>query len=594
MLATINTTMKIHFNIFLILLSTWLLNGCASVKNTSDSNIKEERISSPVDTIFVDYKPILPETKYQVFRASKDGKAGWMNIDGEWIVTPEYDNEFKREWSEGINICRKGGMYGAVNYKNEIVIPFEYNYPAANCSDGLILVKDSLNQEAYFSKQGTRITSFEKRQPTFRNGFAIIRSNRKELARYPRIDHENSNRTTQIHSGDFAVINTKFDTLLQFENVSFLLEFGTLNNNRRTFFLYPYMGLHADIGISYGQYGYLDGKGNIAVEPKFRASDVFIPTKGGIVRDPDCPFNSNLSMVRELDDYYFIDTLGNIFFQLHTNREKIYDVSNFNNYGIAGYRTFGKSTNGTNPSHSMIHLIDSTGKIIHEAFESDAPMSYVAGNIGHQPYNDLIPIYDKRNGVHIIYTPDFKPFATFPLSDTSRPINYQYRDLIDKKLDDQFILTQFRSTKYSHAYPGSQQRLLDKNGNARSSWFSNKDILSTTYNNFSFVDSTTMTTGLYNFSKNVLFKCDSCYFDYYNEMRLFGVYKVGLSTGNQVYVNYKGKVLNEFFDSMEENIFDITDQVKTYHINVHVTINAREHEFEKLFKQSIMYKRIIK
>ncbi|MFZ6053049.1 WG repeat-containing protein [Halocola ammonii] len=585
--------MKIRLNIFLILLSTWLLNACASVKNTSDPNIKAERISSPVDTIFVDYKPNLPETKYQVFRASIDGKSGWMNVDGEWIVTPKYDNEFKREWSEGINICRKEGKYGAVNFRNEIVIPFEYDYPPANCSDGLILVKDSLNQEAYFSKQGTKMTSFEKRQPEFRNGFAIVRSNRKVLARYPRMDLENSNRTTDIYSGDFAVINTNFDTLLQFENVAFLLEFGTLNNNRRTFFLYPYMGLHADIGISYGQYGYLDGKGNIAIEPKFRASDVFIPVRGGFVRVPDCPFNYNLSLVRELDDYYFIDTIGNTSFQLHTNREKIFDVSNFNNHGIAGYRTFGKSTNGINPNHSMIHLIDSTGKVMHEAFESDAPLSYVEGNISHYPHNNLISIYDKPNAVQRIYTPDFQPFASFPLNDSSETVNYHYRGLFDTQVDDQFILTQYRSRENSAGYPGNQQRLVDKNGDAKSSWFSYKNILSSLYGNFSFIDSTTMTTTLYDFGKNELFKCDSCFFYYGYKLRSNGIHKVQLSNGDWVFINYQGKVLSDVFDSLDEEVYNLTEQVKTFNINVHVTIKAREHEFEKLFKQSSMYERII-
>jgi|GEM_PF-5522013 len=586
--------MKIRLNLFWTLLSTWLVVACASVKNTSDSSIKTEQISSSLDTVFVDYSPIRPETKYPIFRATVDGKSGWMNTEGEWIVPPQYDSEFTRIWSEGINICRKAGLYGAVNFKNEIVIPFEYQNPPSNCSDGLILVVDSLNHEAYFSKDGIQMTDFIKRQPKFRHGLAIVRSNRNEWARYPRLDLENTNRTSQIHRGDFAVINTRFDTVLRFENVSFLLEFGTLNNNRRTFFLYPFIGLHADLGISYGQNGYLDGEGNIAIEPKFRASDVFIPIRGGFVRNPDCPFNAYLSVVRELETYYFIDTLGNVAFHLHTNREQIADVSNFNSYGIAGYRTFGATTNGINPNHSMIHLIDSTGKVVFEAFESDASLSYVAGNVGYQPHDNLIPIYDMKNGFHRIFTPDFQPFATFPLRDSSRSIKYQYRGLVGKNLVDSFVLTQFRSTKNTSGYPGSQQRLFDKSGTARSSWFSYRSILSSTFGNFSWVDSTTHTSGLYDFSKNQLFICDSCYFDYYNRMREFGVYKVMLSAGNHVYVNYKGKVLSESFDSLEEKVFDISDQVEAYSPAAPITINADEGDFEKLFRQSIMFKRIIK
>lgn len=575
-----------------MILSSLLLGACASVKNTTDTKIKTDQNSPPIDTVFVDFKSAPPENTFHVFRANKDGRTGWMNVKGEWIIPTEYDTEFNRGWSEGINICRKEGMYGAINYKNEIVIPFTYKIPPSNCSNGLILVKDSLNQEAYFSKKGIRMTRFEKRQPPFTNGFAIVKSNRKELAKYPRIDLENPKRTTQIHSVDFAVINTKFDTLLQFKDVSFLLEFGTLNNNRRTFFLYPYIGLHAELGISYGQYGYLDGNGKIAIPTKFRASDVFIPVRGGFVRDPDCPFNANLSAVRELDEYYFIDTLGNISFRLHTNRDQIGDVSNFNNYGIAGYRTFGKSTNGINPSTSKIHLIDSTGKIIHQAFESDAPLSYIEGNVSNNPQNNLISIYDRPNAVLRIYTPNFQSFASFPLNDSSETINYKYRGLFDTKLDDRFILTQFKSTKHSSGYPGNQQRLVDQNGDAKSSWFSHKNILSSLYNNFSFVDSTKMTTTLYDFNKKLLFTCDSCYIYSGYKLRTNGIYQVQLSSGELAYINYEGKMLSELFDSFEERVYNLTEQVKTFNINNYNTINAKEREFIKLFNESIMYKRM--
>ncbi|MEN9441927.1 MAG: hypothetical protein RLZ33_2004 [Bacteroidota bacterium] len=580
--------MNINRNLLLILLTTILLVSCASVKNSSNKKNNVAEFSPPIDTIFFDFEPILPNLEYQIFRATKNGKSGWMNIYGEWIISPEYDTEFIRNWSEGVNICRKGGKYGAVNYKNEVVLPFWYSNPPSDCSGGLILVKDNLNKEAYFSKQGVKMTDFENRQPEFRNGFAIISTHAKEFARYPRLDLEDSNRTSQLYKSDFVVINTQFDTLLQFLNVPFLLEFGTLKNNRRTFFLYPYIGLHADLGISYGQYGYLDEMGEIAIEPRFRASDVFIPING-VTRNPDCPFSSNLSMVRQLEQYYYIDTLGNKVFELKTDRERIYDVSHFNDYGIGGYRTFGK-----NPNSSMIHLIDTTGAILHEASENDAPMSYVGGNIGNQPHNDLIPIYDKVNGFHRIYTPNFEPFAALSLQDSLKSIRYIYKGLIGANLHDQFVIIQHMKTKNSDYYYGNHQRLIDKNSQARSSWLPYNSILSNTYGNFSLLDSSNMTNCLYDFKKNELFKCDSCYFDYDNKMRFQGIYKVRLISGKWIYVNYQGKVLSKLFDTMEENIYDLSDQVKNYNVYYNSQIIAKEDEFIRFFNESIMYKRIIK
>lgn len=338
-----------------------------------------------------------------------------------------------------------------------------------------------------------------------------------------------------------------------------------------------------------GQYGYLDKLGNIAVEPKFRAFDVFTPISQGVVREPDCPFNSNRSKVRVLDDYYFIDTLGNKVFEIKTNRERLYDVSNFNDFGIAGYRTFGKEINS-----SMIHLIDSTGKIVHEADESDAPMSFGGGGIGHQTGNNFIPIFDMVNRELRVHTPDFSPFATFPINDSSKSTNYSYRGLFAKAENDQFVLTQFKKTAHSYGYPGSHQRLIDQNGNSKSSWFSYKSILSSAFGNFTLIDTASRTTTLYDFNKNVLFECDSCFFPDGYQLSSNGIHKVHLPDGNPVYVNYKGKVLSELFDSLEEKIYDLSNQIKIYNELTPHQINAKEEEFEKFFNESIMYERIIR
>ncbi|PKR82160.1 hypothetical protein CW751_02145 [Brumimicrobium salinarum] len=579
--------MKTHpIVLFLALI---ILGSCASLKKSSDLDKQNSSSESALDSVFIDYQPKIPETEYRVFRASKEDKSGWMNVEGKWIIAPEYDIDFKREWSEGINVCRKNGKYGAINYSHEIVIPFEYNFPPDDCSDGLILVSDSLRREAYFSKSGVQMTDFKRRQPEFRHGFAVIKSNRERFAYYPRITLKNSKGRTDIYKGDFFVVNNQFDTLLQFQNVPFFLGFGSLNNNRRTFFLYPFISLHADVGISYGQYGYLDKKGEIAIAPKFRALDVFTPVSQGVVRDADCPFNSNLSKVRLNNDYFFIDTIGNKQFELKSSREKLHDVGNFNNYGIAGYRTFGKVSNS-----SMIHLIDSTGTIVHEAYESDAPLSYGGGLISHQPDNYCIPIFDMKNNLFRIHTPDFVPFTTFPIMDSSKSIYYKYRDLFGKELNDEFVLTQFEIKKDVPGYASSHKCLIDKNGNAKSSRFPFKSLLSSTFGNFTLTDTTTRTSTFYDFNKNALFECDSCFFVYDFRLRHNGIYKVLFPNGSPKYINYKGKVLSDKFDSMNEKIYDISSQVRNYDQNTQQRLNVTEEEIIQLFEESIMNERIMK
>lgn len=561
-----------------------LMVSCASVKPPEEQTTQST--FAPIDTVFVSARPQFPDgLKHHVFRATKNGASGWMNIDGEWIVSPQYDTEFKREWSEGILICRKEGKYGAVNFKNEIVIPFEYNFPPSNCTHGLILVKNNAKQEAYFSKYGVMVSPFADKQPEFRNGLAVLRSGRKEFARYI-LDKGSPSRP--IFKEDFAVINTQFDTLLEFKKVPFLLDFGTLNSNRRTFFISPNLGAGSEGQIYQAQYGYLDSKGNIAIEPKFRASDIFIPTAHGFVRDPDCPFFSNLSLVRELDDFYFIDTLGNKVFDIETNGEQLSALSDFNDYGIAGYRTFDKVLN-----FSRIHLIDSNGTVVYEASERTGPMSMGLGSVGHGPENNFIPIYDKENDTLRIYTPSFEPFASFPLRDSSASEFFKYRTTLGVSLSDHFILTQFLNTKSKRGYPGTYQRLIDQHSNALTSWFPINAILSSDFGNFSLLDTTKMTSALYDFDKNVLFECDSCFFENHSyNWRFFGVYKVELSTGIWSYVNYKGQLISSSFDTIEEKIINLTEQVESFDRIDEQTMNATEAAFEKSFKQSSMYQRI--
>lgn len=557
--------------------------SCDSTKDVGELNSFSK--NSQLDSVFINYDFELAEnTENKVFQVKKNGKFGWMNIEGEWLIPCQYEWS-SPQWIGGLNVCKNETSVGVINFQNDTIIPFNY-YNVSFSSDDLIEVENKSRLKAYFSKEGKQLTEFKKRLPEFLEDLAIISSNSKELLNLY-IGKGETPRQTDIHSSDFVVVNKQFDTLLQFNQVEFLLEFGSLKNNRRSFFIYPHAGLHADRGLKYGQYGYLDENGSIIVEPKFRASDVFLPVLSRQYRNPDCPFYSNLSLVRELDNYYFIDTSGNKVFDLNNNGERVYHVSDFNEFGVAGYRSDGDGVTNS----SKINLIDTTGKIIHESYERDAAMS-CSGARSNSPPDFFIPISDWKAGLLKIYSPDFKQVSVFPLFDSIDSTKYNYKGFEEFSFQDYFVLIQMeRSDFENRKYP--LKRLIDSNQDVLSSWFPNSSVLSIKYGNFTLKNKKDLSSKLYDFDKNVLYQCDSCNFvtaDYgiVNQ----GIYKVRLSDGNFEYVNFRGKVLSTLFDSMEGNIIDLTEQISNYNKTDQVLLNCKEEDFERIFLELNLAERL--
>ncbi|MBR5511064.1 MAG: WG repeat-containing protein [Bacteroidaceae bacterium] len=64
------------------------------------------------------------------------GKRGFINVNSGEIVIDAMANNYSKAWvfSEGLAAVMKDGKVGFVNARNEVVIPFEFDYPAEECA----------------------------------------------------------------------------------------------------------------------------------------------------------------------------------------------------------------------------------------------------------------------------------------------------------------------------------------------------------------------------------------------------------------------------------------------------------------------------
>ena len=565
---------------------TLFLLSCATshtvIETSSDKPEKMEFYETPL--VQLDSAQVL-------FRATKDNKNGWMNTLGEWVIPPVYDADINSYWKEGMLITRKDGKYGVLNSNNEVVIPFELSAPPYSINNGLIAIQKedgNYGDCKYYSKKGVYIGEFNNPTPEFRNGLALLTSNRKRLAAYQRTNLRNPNSSiTEISTSDFAIINTDFDTVLHFENAPFLVEIGSLHGNRRAFILHPNLGRHANRGITQGLYGYLDKNGKIVVEPRFDAVYKLGAYPQRYPWTPDFPFSTNRALLEYAEHQYgFIDSVGNRVIDLEFIDGKIASVSHFNDGGIAAVRSFSSSKGS-----SVITLIDTTGKILFQSNEKDAYMGL--GNIETTAKNDIIPINNRTENELRLYTSSFDHIVSLSTRDSIYRYNYSEGIGTPQGDDKVFYLIQQRSSISPSAT--MQKRIISSTGAAITSWIDSRSILSHRFGVFSEYDSTENVLRMFDFSRNELFSCTSCtpvLHDYaLNNSGVFKIYHRESDTYS--YINYKGTILSELFtDLSKNNLVSLDVQRELYEKEKDIKVELDGDTLLQLFKNSKLFDRI--
>ena len=116
--------------------------GFIDLRTNGEQKINPNRYSS-VSSVFIS----------GLLEVAADGKKGFVNEDGEEVISTEYDDVGTTE-EEPIAV-RKGEKWGYVNRAGKIVIPFVYDYAEGFGTTGQALVEKD-GERYYINKSGRK------------------------------------------------------------------------------------------------------------------------------------------------------------------------------------------------------------------------------------------------------------------------------------------------------------------------------------------------------------------------------------------------------------------------------------------------------
>lgn len=85
----------------------------------------------------------------------RQGKWGFMNVDGDVMINCQFDNEYAPAFSEGLACVKQNGLWGYIDKTGEVVIPYQYIEASSFGNDRAIVRKD--NMLMVIDNKGNRI-----------------------------------------------------------------------------------------------------------------------------------------------------------------------------------------------------------------------------------------------------------------------------------------------------------------------------------------------------------------------------------------------------------------------------------------------------
>lgn len=93
---------------------------------------------------------------------NKDGKYGFMNKNGEIVITPQYANAFS--FNSGLAVVqeyRLESSFKIINTNNEVIKVFTGAFPVSGIKDGIIKVRDIHSNHGFMNLKGEIIVPLE-------------------------------------------------------------------------------------------------------------------------------------------------------------------------------------------------------------------------------------------------------------------------------------------------------------------------------------------------------------------------------------------------------------------------------------------------
>ena len=276
-----------------VFLCTYDVNEETGEYKTKVINSKNEEIYTGYDTVeALDNYDSSGNAWYEkdIFKVSKDGKYGLINIDGKEILSTQYDSIETIKGIENSLLVSKDGKYGLVNDSGVVVINPEYKQITKFADDyknGYITINDN-NQYGLVSSTGTQIleNKYEKIDEIAGTNYYVIEENGKQIL---------------INSNGETVLSKGYDTITQINTEGIVF-----TQNKK----YGFMGYDGEIKIKAeydnleqinsgvlkaekdGKYGIIDLTG--AERVAFNYKDIYYDQNAGIYVAEESNYNSSI------------------------------------------------------------------------------------------------------------------------------------------------------------------------------------------------------------------------------------------------------------------------------------------------------------
>jgi len=278
----------------------------------SENRIEEFRTNFPEYPYVSELELDVKNSKLQLLPFNRGGSFGFMDYDGNIIISPEYEQA--ADFHEGLALVVKDGKYGFIDKGNKLVVPFLYS-SASDFEKGRSVVQFE-DKYGMIDRSGKVIFPFAQRDSLF--GYYDQEFNLRIPERFqeafPFID---SMAKVQINEqqafidvyGSFVVapgyeeIEFFSDTLLIFKDSGL---YGLMKLNGEVLLAAQFDRvlkpvIDRTMVVQNGKIGYIDLSGNMVIAPQFELFPNYI-ARG--------QFSSNLTVIRSKGKYGLMDKNG--------------------------------------------------------------------------------------------------------------------------------------------------------------------------------------------------------------------------------------------------------------------------------------------
>jgi hypothetical protein len=463
------------------------------------------------------------ELQWRVAQAEKDGKQGWINLLGDWMIPAEYDRTDKR-WFNGLVPAVKDGKHGIINYKNEVIIPFEHDYPPfiepLHITEefnrgGYIRIGDPFDKNALlFDLKGNPMDSLPS---------GLAKYNTLKLGEF----HQYSDKVNS------QLLGPDGTALLNFQEQPFLVWMDPFAGDITSIYLAKFYARGANLTQGKIYQALINKEGELVTSFVYNPIQYFGDAPGFHMSYQGVNDEHGTGILSKNQRLVLVNKEGEELLQFDEGAR----ISLPNQKGIRVYSQ---------------QIIDANGKLLYSYQDGKESLGLPMQSFASSAPGGIFPIFNQELGTLVVYGPSFQPIFEMEYEDDQYIFSFEFTDVDSLYLYRRIPknLFAFQPERYSASYAEhkGEVRILSNSGDFYSDWIDgNKKFYFK--RGFSIVNySNDFTAGAQVFetaSNKVLYTCDSCslYTSVWNNVSYEDnqAITVKYGDGTQMLIDYNGK-----------------------------------------------------